>query len=115
MTRIAIGSSHYGEERAEPAEAVAQRIIAEELKRQRWSEAEFKTRPKLESAKVALAVRLRAETTMSMGRIAERVGMGTRGHLNHLLYRQRTSGGWYPLSRTDHIFRDKRHSELTPF
>jgi hypothetical protein len=38
---------------------------------------------------VALAARLRAETTMTLGWIAERLGMGTRGHLNHLLYRVR--------------------------
>ena len=88
-----LGAEHYGEERAETAEAVAQRIIAEELKRRRWSETELKTRPKGHSAKVALAVRLRAETTMTVGWIAERLGMGTRGHLNLLLYRRRKSGG----------------------
>ena len=27
--------------------------------------------------------------------------MGTRGYLNHLLYRRRKSGGEYPISRTD--------------
>jgi hypothetical protein len=32
---------------------------------------------------------LRAETTMTVGWIAERLGMGTRSHLNHLLYRWR--------------------------
>ena len=42
--------------------------------------------------KVALAARLRAETTMTVGWIAERLGMGSRGYLNHLLYRQRKSG-----------------------
>ncbi len=39
--------------------------------------------------KVALAARLRAETTMTVGGIAERLAMGTRGYLNHLLYRRR--------------------------
>ena len=34
----------------------------------------------------------RAETTLTVGWIAERLGMGTRGHLNHLLYRRRKSG-----------------------
>jgi hypothetical protein len=29
---------------------------------------------------------------MTVGWIAERLSMGTRGHLNHLLYRQRKSG-----------------------
>jgi hypothetical protein len=40
---------------------------------------------------VALAARLRAETTMTVGWIAERLGMGSR-YLNHLLFRHRKSG-----------------------
>ena len=88
-----MGAEHYGEERAQTAEAMAEQIIAEELKRRRWKEAELKTRPKGDAAKVALAARLRAETTMTVGWIAERLGMGSRGYLNHLLYRQRKSGG----------------------
>jgi hypothetical protein len=41
-----MGAEHYGEERAETAEALAELIIAEELKLGRWQEAELKTRPK---------------------------------------------------------------------
>jgi len=41
----------------------------------------------------ALEERLRAETTMTVSWIAERLEKGTRGHLNHLLYRQRKAGG----------------------
>ena len=89
-----MGAEHYGEERAETAEAQAQLIIAEELKRGRWQEADLKTRPKGDSVKVALAARLRAETTMTVGWIAERLAMGTRGYLNHLLYRRRKLGEW---------------------
>ena len=48
--------------------------------------------PKAIAAKVALAARLRAETTMTVGWIAERLGMGTRDHLNHLLYRRQEDG-----------------------
>jgi hypothetical protein len=88
-----MGAEHYGEERAETAVAVAEFIIAEELKRGRWQEADLKTRPKGDSVKVALAARLRAETTMTVGWIAERLAMGTRGYLNHLLYRRRKLGG----------------------
>ena len=88
-----IGAEHYGEERTEAVEAMAEQIVAEELKRRRWKEAELKARPKGDAAKVALAARLRVETTMTVGWIAERLGMGTRGYLNHLLYRQRKSGG----------------------
>ena len=80
-----LGAEHYGEERAETAAALAEHIIAEEFKRRRWPEGELKRRPKGDAAKVALAARLRAETTMTVGWIAERLGMGTRGHLNHLL------------------------------
>ena len=79
-----MGAEHYGEERAETAEALADLIIAEELKLGRWQEADLKTRPKGDSVKVALAARLRAETTMTVGWIAERLAMGTRGYLNHL-------------------------------
>ena len=34
----------------------------------------------------------KAETTMTVGWIAERLAMGTRGYLNHLLYRRRKLG-----------------------
>ncbi len=43
--------------------------------------------------KVALAERLRAETAMTVGGIAERLAMGTRDYVNHLLYRRRKLGG----------------------
>jgi hypothetical protein len=38
---------------------------------------------------------------MTVGWIAERLAMGTRGYLNHLLYRRRKLGGEYTISRTD--------------
>jgi len=41
-----IGAEHYGEERAKTAEALAELIIAEELKRARWQKAGLKARPK---------------------------------------------------------------------
>ena len=71
----------------------AEQIIAEELKQRRWKEGELKKRPKGDAAKVALAARLRAETTLTVRWIAQRLEMGTRGHLNHLLYRRRKSSG----------------------
>ena len=40
-----------------------------------------------------MAARLRPETTMTVGWIAERLALGTRGYLNHLLYRRRKLGG----------------------
>ena len=86
-----LGAEHYGEERAQTAAGMAEQIIAEELKRRRWQEAELRTRPRGDAEKVTLAARLRAETTMTVGWIAERLGMGSRGYLNHLLYRRRKS------------------------
>ena len=68
------------------------RIIAKELKRGRGQENGLKTRPKGDPVKVALAARLRAETTMTVGWIAERLAMGTRGYPNHVLYRRRKLG-----------------------
>jgi len=38
---------------------------------------------------------------MTVGWVAERLAMGTRGYLNHLLYRRRKLGGEYTISRTD--------------
>jgi hypothetical protein len=87
-----LGAEHYGAERAETETAKAERIIAEELKRRRWQASELRARAKGDAAKVALAALLRAETTMTVGWIAERLAMGTRGHLNHLLYRKRKTG-----------------------
>ena len=86
-----MGAEHYGQERAQAATEKAERIIAEALRRRRWREADLKKRQKGDPAKVAVAARLRAETTMTVGWIAERLGMGTRGHLNHLLYHHRKS------------------------
>ena len=86
-----LGAEHYGEQRAETEEANAEGIIAEELKRRKWKVSELQARPKGAEVKVAVAARLRAETTMTAGWIAKRLGMGSRGYLNHLLYRRRKS------------------------
>ena len=80
-----MGAEHFGQERAETAEALAEPIIAEELKRGRGREADLTTRPKGDPVKVALAARSRAETTTTVGWIAEGLAMGTLGYLNHLL------------------------------
>jgi putative transposase len=86
-----LGAEHYGEERVEAEKAKAERIIAEELKRWKERGAELQAGPKGTAQKLALTARLRAETTMTAGWIAERLAMGTRGYVNHLLYRLRRS------------------------
>jgi len=70
---------HYGEERTETAAAEAEQIIARELQRRRWKEADLKTRPQGDPTKVALSGALAGETTMTVEWIAARFGMGTRG------------------------------------
>lgn len=64
--------------RRESAEARAERIIAEELGRQGWTATDLGERRKSDPVKVALAARLRRETTLTVGWIAARLKMGTR-------------------------------------
>ena len=84
-----IGTEHYGEERQETAEAQAEGMVREELKRRHWREEDLGRRAKGDAVKVALAVRLREETVMTVKWIAERLQMGAPGYVNLLLYRRR--------------------------
>ena len=79
---------HFGEEIHEASEAKAARILDEELRRALWSEAELKLRQKGDPHKLQIARRLRIETTMTLQWIANRLHMGTKTHLSHLLYWQ---------------------------
>jgi putative transposase len=83
-----MGAEHYGEERRETDEARAERLVSEELKKARWNEQTLEQRRKGDPAKIRMAQRLRRETTMTHAWIAQRLKMGTRGHLTHLLYWQ---------------------------
>jgi len=60
------------------AEARAEGIIAEELKRLRWQAAVLNRRAKSDPGKLAMAARLRRETTMTIQEIADRLQMGSR-------------------------------------
>ena len=42
---------------------------------------------------------------MTVGWLAERLAMGTRGYLNPLLYRRGKLDGEYPISRTAPLYR----------
>jgi len=77
---------HYGADIREAAEAKAARIIDEELRRAVWTEADLARRKKGDPRKIQIARRLRAETTVTMQWIAQRLQTGTKTHLNHLLY-----------------------------
>ena len=80
------GKFHYGEELRESAAAKAERIVQEELTKRKWEAKTLAARPKGEVGKVAVAQRLRRETTMTLAWIAERLEMGAKTHLAHLLY-----------------------------
>jgi len=58
-----LGESHAGDLRRESAEVRAERIIAEELRRQGWRGADLAERRKSDPVKLALAARLRRQTT----------------------------------------------------
>jgi putative transposase len=83
------GDWHYGEELRESDQAKAERIVTAELKRRKWDAGTLAERRKGDPAKVAIARRLREETTMTLAWIAERLAMGTKTHLAHLLYWER--------------------------
>jgi REP element-mobilizing transposase RayT len=84
-----MGEHHYGAERAESAEDKAGRIVVEELGRAGWTEAELPLRPKGDPVKLAVATRLRRETTVTLKWITQRLAMGAWTHLNRRLYEQR--------------------------
>jgi hypothetical protein len=58
----------------------------EELKRRTWDAESLAQRRKGDAGKLAIARRLRQETTMAW--IARRLCMGTKTHLAHLFYWQ---------------------------
>ena len=79
------GANHYGSDRWESSEERARRMVAAELKRLGWNQEELARRRKGDQKKVNLARRLRAETTMTLAWIAERLHMGSWSHVSNLL------------------------------
>jgi putative transposase len=80
-----MGAEHYGEERRETDAQRAERIVAQELKRHDWKESELGLRAKGDKVKIAVARRLRKETTMTLKWIAERLQMGSWTYVFNLL------------------------------
>ncbi|MGH6630573.1 MAG: transposase [Burkholderiales bacterium] len=72
-----LGEHHAGELRRESAEAKAERIIAEELKRLGWVRADLEPRNRSAPEKLELAARLRRETTLTIREIAQRLHLGS--------------------------------------
>jgi len=78
-----MGEHHGGEEKRETDEQKAERIVAMELRKRRWTEQELETRRKTDAAKVKIALRLRKETVMTLDWIARRLRMGCRHTVAH--------------------------------
>ena len=72
-----MGDHHSGEMKRESAGAKAERIIAEELKRLEWTQADLHLRLKTDPCKIAIATRLRKETILPIKWIAARLHLGT--------------------------------------
>jgi len=81
-----LGEHHSGELRRETAQAKAERIVGEELRRLGWHEGDLTRRPKGDLEKMALAARLRRETTLTIQQIAQRVHLGTSRSANARLH-----------------------------
>jgi hypothetical protein len=81
-----VGEHHSGKLRHESAEAEGERIIAEELKRFRWKGAELKEFRKTHPEKLAMAVRLKRATTLTIREIAQRLNIGSWKSLDNRLY-----------------------------
>ena len=71
-----LGEHHSGPLRQENDQAKTERLVAEEIRRLKRDEAQLRQSPKHHPAKLALAVRLRRETTLTVRVIAQRPHMG---------------------------------------
>ena len=83
-----MGEHHYGQERRESAEDKAARMVAAGLKEAGWQEADLALRRKGDPVKLALARRLRRETTMPLKWICDRLEMGSWKSIQRRLYEQ---------------------------
>ena len=81
-----LGEHHAGGLKVETALAKAERIIAHELKRMKWKPEQLTQRAKTDTDKLAIAARLRKETTLTVPQIARRLEMGSWKSLRNQLY-----------------------------
>ena len=88
-----LGDHHAGELKLESAEAKAERIIAEELEKAGWHQADLQSRLKSDPTKLKLAARVRRETTLSIKQIAERLNLGSWKSASALLNKFGTEQG----------------------
>jgi hypothetical protein len=83
------GSQHYGDELRESEAAKAERLVTLEMRQRGWMESDLVARRKGDPGKVAIAQFLRRETTVTLSWIVQRLRMGTKTNLAHLLYWER--------------------------
>ena len=88
-----MGREHYGEERQESQLEKAERVVAAEMRRRRWTDERLEQLAKGDVGKVKIAMRLRRETLVTVAWIAERVRMGSVANVNTLLYHWRKNRG----------------------
>ncbi len=81
-----LGAHHSGELRRQSAEARAEQMIAEESSRLGWDPSALVARRKSDPTRLAIAARLRKETTLSIKAIAARVHLGTSKSANARLH-----------------------------
>ena len=87
-----LGQHHAGELRLETAQAKADRLVAEELRRLGWNTQDLVRRAKNDPGKLAIAVRLRRETTLTIKAISALVDLGTYNTANARLHRAMKEG-----------------------
>ena len=107
-----LGENHAGELRRETAEQKASRIIGEELARRGWQESDLAARPRSDPGKLAIAARLRKETTLPVKWIAARVKIGTTKGAKSVLHR--LAHGPSP-KRSESCAQLEFQSTVTPF
>ena len=88
-----IGTNHFGPERRESAEAPAQRIVAVRLSELGLTAAPLEELPANATVKVELARRWRRQTTLSLKRIAEQLGVGRWKYLSNLVGKETPKRG----------------------
>jgi hypothetical protein len=80
---------HGGAERRESAENQGERMIADGLAKEGWEPGDLRKRRKGDPVKVALALRLRQETTLTLKWIAQRLHMGRWEYARRLIHETR--------------------------
>ena len=94
-----LGEHHAGGLHRQSGETRAERIIGEELQRLGWTEADLLSQRKNAPGKLAMAGRLRRETTLTVKWIAARVRLGTSKGANRNLHHWMRN---HPVSVSNH-------------